>query len=54
MGSQKATSDILLYAEMLAPSVIRLKNGALLTGFRIKGPDLESAPPRCGRRRAQR
>ena len=45
MGSQKATSDILLYAEMLAPSVMRLKNGSLLTGFRIKGPDLESAPP---------
>ena len=45
MGSQKASSDILLYAEMLAPSVMRLKNGSLLTGFRIKGPDLESAPP---------
>jgi len=45
MGSQKATSEILLYAEMLAPSVMRLKNGSLLTGFRIKGPDLESAPP---------
>jgi type IV secretion system protein VirB4 len=45
MGSNKATSDILLYAEMVAPSVMRLKNGSLLTGFRIKGPDLESAPP---------
>jgi type IV secretion system protein VirB4 len=30
---------------MVAPSVMRLKDGALLTGFRLAGPDLESSPP---------
>ena len=45
MSRHKASSDILLYAEMVAPSVMRLKDGALLTGFRIAGPDLESSPP---------
>ena len=45
MPRHKASSDILLYAEMVAPSVMRLKDGALLTGFRLQGPDLESSPP---------
>ena len=45
MPRHKASSEILLYAEMVAPSVMRLKDGALLTGFRLAGPDLESSPP---------
>ncbi|MBT8468204.1 MAG: hypothetical protein KJN97_05590, partial [Deltaproteobacteria bacterium] len=45
MSRHKASSEILLYAEMVAPSVMRLKDGALLTGFRLEGPDLESSPP---------
>ena len=45
MSRHKASSEILLYAEMVAPSVMRLKDGALLTGFRWQDPDLESSPP---------
>lgn len=42
----KSTSDILLYAEMIAPGTLRLKDGALMTGFVVRGEDLESARPK--------
>lgn len=45
MTSKRTASDVLLYAEMIGPSVLRLKDGALLTGFLVSGPDLESALP---------
>lgn len=36
-------SDLLLYRTLITENVIEMKNGALMSGFWYKGPDLESA-----------
>lgn len=41
--SERGLSDFLLYDYMLAPGIMRLKNGAYMCGARIQGPDIESS-----------
>lgn len=44
---KRATSDLLGFAEMVAPGVLRMKDGGFVTGFSIRGADLESAGERA-------